>query len=39
MEGRLLLAISLVLTGMCLGIGLALGEGICRAARKGLSYC
>ncbi len=34
-----MLTISVVLTGIVLGIGLALGEGRCRAARKGLSYC
>lgn len=34
-----MLSISLVLTGILLGIGLALGEGLCRAARKSVSCC
>lgn len=37
MEKLLVLGISLVLTGILLGIGLAIGEGLCRAASKGLS--
>lgn len=38
MAELLMLGIGLVLTGILLGIGLALGEGLCRTACKGLSY-
>jgi len=38
MEELLALGISLILTGILLGIGLTLGKGLCRAAFKGFSH-